>query len=190
MAINGFRTYDPFAGGYLQVDPLVPETWSSYGYCQSNPVGNIDPTGKMSFSEMTVRWALHILLTDGYSCADVPESMEGEACGFGFGGGGGGGGGGDGPGGFGVPFPIPDYCEPCRYAALRSPPETPEPWIAFCEALPWPIPAATCRKLWWKNVAAKTAWCEWYACDSFRLGDYGHTRTLGEDRWNQLHREP
>ena len=26
LALNGFRTYDPFTGAYLQVDPLVPET--------------------------------------------------------------------------------------------------------------------------------------------------------------------
>jgi RHS repeat-associated protein len=45
LALNGFRTYDPFVGGYLQVDPLVDSTRSSYLYVDSNPVGNIDPDG-------------------------------------------------------------------------------------------------------------------------------------------------
>ena len=47
LAQNWFRTYDPFTGGYLQVDPLVPETWSSYDYAGSDPVGKKDPTGLM-----------------------------------------------------------------------------------------------------------------------------------------------
>jgi hypothetical protein len=42
------RTYDPFAGAYLQVDPMVPATWSSYGYVSSNPVGQKDPTGLLT----------------------------------------------------------------------------------------------------------------------------------------------
>lgn len=45
LALNGYRTYDPFTGSYLQVDPLVPRTWSSYGYVDSNPVGSKDPKG-------------------------------------------------------------------------------------------------------------------------------------------------
>jgi RHS repeat-associated protein len=46
IALNGFRTYDPFVAGYLQVDPRVPETRSSYGYVDSNPVGTRDPDGQ------------------------------------------------------------------------------------------------------------------------------------------------
>jgi RHS repeat-associated protein len=45
VVLNGFRTYDPFVGGYLQVDRLVPKTWSSYVYVDSDPVGSIDPSG-------------------------------------------------------------------------------------------------------------------------------------------------
>ncbi len=41
---NHARTYDPFTGGYLQVDPKLPQTWSGYGYASGNPVGSIDPT--------------------------------------------------------------------------------------------------------------------------------------------------
>jgi RHS repeat-associated protein len=46
LAWNHARTYDPFTGGYLQVDPLLPQTWSGYGYARSNPVGAIDLTGE------------------------------------------------------------------------------------------------------------------------------------------------
>jgi RHS repeat-associated protein len=45
VVLNGFRTYDSFTGGYLQVDPVVPETRSSYGYVDSNPVCRSDPAG-------------------------------------------------------------------------------------------------------------------------------------------------
>jgi RHS repeat-associated protein len=40
LVLNGHRTYDPFTGSYLQLDPLVHETWSSYTYADNNPVGN------------------------------------------------------------------------------------------------------------------------------------------------------
>lgn len=45
LALNGFRTYDSGVGAYLQVDPLVDETWNTYGYVDSNPVGRSDPDG-------------------------------------------------------------------------------------------------------------------------------------------------
>lgn len=45
LALNGFRTYDPSVGGYLQVDPLVDQTRSSYVYVESDPVGSRDPSG-------------------------------------------------------------------------------------------------------------------------------------------------
>jgi RHS repeat-associated protein len=45
LALNGRRTYDPFTGSYLQPDPLAHESWSSYMYADSNPVGNSDPSG-------------------------------------------------------------------------------------------------------------------------------------------------
>jgi RHS repeat-associated protein len=47
VVLNLFRTYDPFIGGYLQTDPLVPHSWTSYGYAWSDPVGKTDPTGLM-----------------------------------------------------------------------------------------------------------------------------------------------
>lgn len=45
LALNGVRTYDPFTGSYLQVDPLLDFTWSTYVYANSDPVGKVDPTG-------------------------------------------------------------------------------------------------------------------------------------------------
>jgi RHS repeat-associated protein len=45
LTLNGFRTYDPFTGSYLQVDPLLDSTWSTYVYVAGNPVGKEDPTG-------------------------------------------------------------------------------------------------------------------------------------------------
>src|SRR5262249_42460385 len=40
LVLNGHRTYDPFTGSYLQLDPLVKETWSPYSYAENNPVGH------------------------------------------------------------------------------------------------------------------------------------------------------
>ncbi len=45
IALNGFRTYDPWTGSYLQVDPLVDSTWSTYVYADSDPVGKADDSG-------------------------------------------------------------------------------------------------------------------------------------------------
>src|SRR4030095_6666504 len=45
LVLNGFRTYDPFTGSYLQLDPMVKDTWSAYTYADGNPVGETDPTG-------------------------------------------------------------------------------------------------------------------------------------------------
>jgi RHS repeat-associated protein len=45
IALNGFRTYDPFTGSFLQRDPIADRTWSSYSYADSNPVGTADPSG-------------------------------------------------------------------------------------------------------------------------------------------------
>jgi RHS repeat-associated protein len=47
-ALNGFRTYDPFTGAYLQVDPKVDKSWNSYDYVSSDPVGKSDPDGRLS----------------------------------------------------------------------------------------------------------------------------------------------
>lgn len=49
MVFNGFRTYDPFIGAYLQVDPLVQDTWSTYLYVVGDPIGKVDPLGRDYF---------------------------------------------------------------------------------------------------------------------------------------------
>ncbi|MFN0251906.1 MAG: RHS repeat-associated core domain-containing protein, partial [Kofleriaceae bacterium] len=46
---NGYRTYDPFTGGYLQLDPLAARTWSYYLYADNNPVSSDDPTGRATW---------------------------------------------------------------------------------------------------------------------------------------------
>ena len=38
VVLDGPRTYDPFTGSYLQVDPEVPSTRSSYVYADDNPI--------------------------------------------------------------------------------------------------------------------------------------------------------
>jgi RHS repeat-associated protein len=45
LVLNWFRSYDPWTGSYLQVDPLVDQTWSSYQYVNGNPVGFRDRSG-------------------------------------------------------------------------------------------------------------------------------------------------
>jgi RHS repeat-associated protein len=45
IALNGYRSYDSFVGAYLQTDPRVDKTWSSYIYASTNPVGKADPFG-------------------------------------------------------------------------------------------------------------------------------------------------
>jgi RHS repeat-associated protein len=47
VVVNGYRTFDSFSGSYLQIDPLVHNTWSSYLYADSDPVGKVDPDGLM-----------------------------------------------------------------------------------------------------------------------------------------------
>jgi RHS repeat-associated protein len=42
---NHYRVYDPFTGMYLQTDPEIARTWSSYGYAENDPVAKTDPLG-------------------------------------------------------------------------------------------------------------------------------------------------
>lgn len=46
LALNGFRTYDPFTGAFLQSDPLLPRTRSSYVYVSSSPTQHSDRDGR------------------------------------------------------------------------------------------------------------------------------------------------
>ncbi len=45
LADNRFRVYDSFTGSYLQVDPLVTSTQTSYTYVHNDPVNQRDPSG-------------------------------------------------------------------------------------------------------------------------------------------------
>src|SRR5688572_9323201 len=51
IALNGHRTYDVFTGSYLQVDPLIDTTWSTYVYVNGDPVGQRDPDGLLGCGE-------------------------------------------------------------------------------------------------------------------------------------------
>jgi RHS repeat-associated protein len=42
---NWHRTYDPYTGTYVQVDPMVEDTWEAYNYVGQNPVEMVDRTG-------------------------------------------------------------------------------------------------------------------------------------------------
>jgi RHS repeat-associated protein len=42
----GAREYDPNLGRFASVDPDEPESWTSYGYGNSNPTTQSDPTGQ------------------------------------------------------------------------------------------------------------------------------------------------
>jgi RHS repeat-associated protein len=46
LVLNGRRTYDAYVGAYLQLDPLVDQTRSSYLYVAGDPVGLSDPDGQ------------------------------------------------------------------------------------------------------------------------------------------------
>lgn len=90
-ALNGFRTYDPYTGSYLQVDPFVESTWTAYGYAENNPVGKKDSDGRMS-SLLTCEfaWEDGVDATLGAWWMGLCDSTLPQ----GYGGGGGGGGGG------------------------------------------------------------------------------------------------
>jgi RHS repeat-associated protein len=81
LILNGFRTYDAFTGAYLQQDPLVASTRSSYVYASSNPVGPVD------VNSGTLRPAVGSQGAAAMSFAGTPK----DACGNPDGGGGGGG---------------------------------------------------------------------------------------------------
>lgn len=45
IVLNGHRSYDPFVGSYLQVDPMADQTRTSYVYAGGDPVNAVDPSG-------------------------------------------------------------------------------------------------------------------------------------------------
>ncbi len=113
IVLNGFRSYDPFTGAYLQVDPLVESTWSSYVYVNGNPVGKKDPRG---LAEDDGGWCWGYSSIEGFetnpnapaSCwnAENGDMPMGGPGGIGPGWNPGGGGGGGGGGGWGNPDDV------------------------------------------------------------------------------------
>lgn len=45
IVLNSLRSYDPWTGSFLQVDPLLNSTWSPYLFAGGNTVMNFDPSG-------------------------------------------------------------------------------------------------------------------------------------------------
>jgi RHS repeat-associated protein len=49
LANNGFRSYRPFGGDFMQMDPIgLPGGFNRRGYVYGNPLTNIDPDGRMT----------------------------------------------------------------------------------------------------------------------------------------------
>lgn len=109
VVLNGFRTYDPWIGSYIQIDPLLISTWSSYVYVNSNPISKLDPTGLRDNDYITCAQACNNV-PDYNSCLFTCEGSWGGSGGGGGGGDGGGGGGGSHPpGGSGDSLPSSCY---------------------------------------------------------------------------------
>lgn len=96
LSLNGYRTYDPFVGAYLQPDPMLDMSISTYGYAESNPVDKLDPLGLMT--QICGEIYDDEFTEDGVVYQDCWDTTGGGSSGTGGStGGGGGGGGGAGP---------------------------------------------------------------------------------------------
>jgi RHS repeat-associated protein len=115
---NRFRSYDPWTGSYLQVDPWIASTWSSYVYADSNPVGKVDPLGKGIVAVDRTLWYCDnkstaidlggILIVEAGGCTIIGGEWEWHEPPRPPGGGDGGGGGGWGAGTWALPmFALP-----------------------------------------------------------------------------------
>jgi RHS repeat-associated protein len=77
------RWYDPGAGTFLSVDPVVanafdPQSVNAYAYARNNPVANVDPTG-MFLQEIVTGWLAQVPNTN------VPFLQAGQGTTFYFG---------------------------------------------------------------------------------------------------------
>ncbi|MDQ3298629.1 MAG: RHS repeat-associated core domain-containing protein, partial [Myxococcota bacterium] len=138
LALNGFRTYDPFTGSYLQVDPLLDSTWSTYVYANGNPITGSDPSGLAARDD---GWCwVRSCWANGYcedwevnpNAPDTCWSDDGAPTGGGGMGGGGGGGGPSGPDPNGPP-PTTSECNPwdiwCVVEEALAPQLQSGPWM-------------------------------------------------------------
>ena len=74
----GVRWYDPTVGRFLQVDPwlgsiYLPRTLNGYGYCLNEPIGLVDPSGKIP----AVVAAIIIGIAVGILIDEIMESIRG-----------------------------------------------------------------------------------------------------------------
>jgi hypothetical protein len=71
---------------YLQTDPEIASTWSSYGYAENDPVAKVDPTGRIrDLSDVTATvdtWRIGDL--DGGGCTNVLAESGGTSIAWGF----------------------------------------------------------------------------------------------------------
>ena len=72
LVLNGHRTYDPFTGAYLQLDPAITDTWSAYAYADNNPVGLSDPDGLRTVQGTCWVWSSE---ANGWAPTRCPKSV-------------------------------------------------------------------------------------------------------------------
>lgn len=74
---NRFRTYDPNSGRYLESDPLgLYAGINSFAYVDSNPLGRVDPDGRLWW------WAIAGLANAGFTAYDLYQGYKDyKACG-------------------------------------------------------------------------------------------------------------
>lgn len=80
LVLNGFRTYDPWTGSYLQVDPMVGSSWSSYVYVSSDPVGKEDPRGLLALSVTATLFGNKFWTTGEVGCWSFNTGIETSEC--------------------------------------------------------------------------------------------------------------
>jgi hypothetical protein len=85
LALSGSRTYDAFMGGYLQSDPSPDQTWSSYVYAGSDPVGR--NRAKVNGPSDDAAVGIDIKFDSGFAWAQVKTSplCKSPMCGNGLG---------------------------------------------------------------------------------------------------------
>ena len=68
-------TYDAFTGGYLQIDPLLEESWSPYIYVNTDPVGGDDRTGQLMKPLSPPRFRQFLDICGADDCFDLDPCL-------------------------------------------------------------------------------------------------------------------